>query len=295
MNSGRFSKTAAYVAIKFYGLTQIELYRKLFDEEVITFYDRIVAALPLPLKRYHSFLKQGWFRSVCIFLEESLLPGDLMHILMRKFYISSSIDRLITQGYSQIIILGAGFDHIGVTYSRKGISCLELDTASVIEIKQHFLELHAYSNSKLNSYPVNINRTGLSDLLPGIPSIDPDARTIVIAEGFFDYLTPQKCSETLNALTHYFRSDLKFISTVFSLEQLTSFHAFVFENAVKAVGEKLQLHASIEEFRNILMKNNFQIKHILQNNEMYNENNVLKNSNLAILPGFYLLEAGKSK
>lgn len=295
MKSGRFSKTAAYVAIKFYGLSQIEAYRNLFDEEVITFYDRIVAALPSPLNRYHSLLQKEWFRSFCISLEEVMLPGDLMHILMRKFYISSSIDRLTQEGYTQIVILGAGFDHLGVIFSRKGVSCLELDTAPVMEIKQQFLDVNTYNNTNLYTCPVNLNRTSLSMLLPEISTIDPDASTIVIAEGFFDYVTPQKCSETLNALNHYFNSRLKIISTVFSLQQLTSFHAFVFENAVKAVGENLQLHASLGEFKKILKKNNFRISHLWHNDEMRTENTILNESKLAILPGFYLLEAGENK
>ncbi|MDX1585285.1 MAG: hypothetical protein R3222_01020, partial [Balneolaceae bacterium] len=124
MRSSRISKTAAFVAIKIYGLTLMEPYRKLYDDEIIEFYSRLVNQLPLPLRRYHSLLTKKWFRSASIFLEESLLPGDLMHILMRKHYLSSVIDCCIHKNYSQIVVLGAGFDHIGAIYSKNGVRCI---------------------------------------------------------------------------------------------------------------------------------------------------------------------------
>lgn len=293
MKSDPFSKTAAYVAIKFYGLSQIEQYRELFDRDVITFYDRLVASLPTPLNRYHTLLKNDWFRSASIFIDEAMLPGDLMHILMRKYYISSTVDRLIQEDYSQILILGAGFDHIAAIYSQKGISCIELDTVSVLKIKQHFLETNSYSNNKHTLHPVDINRTQLSYLLPSIPDIDPDAHTIAIAEGFFDYITPKKFSEALHGLHSFFNSELKILSTVFSLQQLTQFHAFVFKYAVKAVGEKLQLHANLEEFQNYFRKNNFLVEHLWDADKLKNDNPVLQASKMDVLPGFYILEASK--
>lgn len=84
MKANQLSKTAAFVAIKFYGLTRIEKFRSLFDDSVVNFYDRIVQTLPGPLSYYHSWLKYSGIRKLFIGAEELLLPGDLLHIIARK-------------------------------------------------------------------------------------------------------------------------------------------------------------------------------------------------------------------
>ena len=295
MKSKQISKTAAYVAIKFYGLTLIKPYRELFDKEVITFYDRLVGGLPAPLNNYHSLLKKKWFRSACMNLDELLLPGDLMHILMRKLYIKPMIGRLIAKGYTQILILGAGFDHIGKTYSQSGVTCIELDTALMTHIKQHFLDQHGYSNNHLTVYPADLGEGSLSDILPEIPKLDPNAATVAVAEGFFDYLSPESFSQTLNELSEFFNNELKLVSTVFSLQKLNPFHAFVFRNAVRAVGERLELYASLDNFKDFLVKNNFKIDQDLTAYEMRDGITVPKDFEMAVLPGFYLLEASRNK
>ena len=292
MESNKYSKTAAYVAIKFYGLTLSNPFNKLFDDEVIAFYDRLVVQLPSPLNNYHALLQKSWFRNVLMYFDEKLLPGDLLHILMRKFYLQRIIERLTEKEYSQIIILGAGFDHLGSTYSRNGIPCFELDVTATAHIKQQFLDRYGYTNNHLTVYPANLSHRSLYEVLTEIPSLDSEAKTVVIAEGFFDYLRPEVFSLTLN---EFFSNSLKLVSTVFSLQELNRFHAFVFRNAIKAAGEDLKLHASRDDYKHYLKKHHFQIDHILTADEMRDGILLQKVSEMAILPGFYILEASRSR
>jgi O-methyltransferase involved in polyketide biosynthesis len=293
MNPHQLSKTAAYVAIKFYGLTLMKPYRDLFDKEVLLFYDRLIADLPAPLDSYHSLLKNGWFRSACMKIDKTLLPGDLMHILMRKSYLPASIERLIDKGYSQVIILGAGFDHIGRTFSQKGITCVELDVDRMVQVKQRFLKQYGYTNKNLTVWPINISERSLYDTLGEIPALNPDERTVAVAEGFFDYLTPEEFSKTLNGLSAFFVNKLKLVSTVFSLQELTRFQTFVFRNSVKAVGERLKLNASLDDFESILNENDFKVDKNLTAQEMRDGMALTGDLETSVLRGFYLLEASK--
>ncbi|MDX1586928.1 MAG: hypothetical protein R3222_09295, partial [Balneolaceae bacterium] len=104
-------------------------------------------------------------------------------------------------------------------------------------------------------------------------------------------VTTGEFSKIMAEIGHFFKADLKLLTTVFSLQELSRFHASVFKNAVRMVGERLKLNASLAQFSSILEKNNFQVDQKWSASEMRNGNTVLKNSDMAILPGFYLLEA----
>lgn len=294
MKSNQLSRTAAYVAIKFYGLTLENPYHKLFDNETLSFYDRLVSEFPAPLDKYHRLLQNKWIRSATKFIDELLLPGDLMHILMRKYYISKMVEQLVKKEYKQMIILGAGFDHLGKVYSNKGVTCVELDVPLMAQIKQQFLDKNNFTNKNLTVFPANFSRASLSDFMREIPQVDPDLKTIAVAEGFFDYLTHREFSNTLKDLSGFFRNKLSLISTVFSINELSTFHAFVFRNAVKAVGEKIKLHLSIEDFTQILSTNSLCLEKRLSAKDMMNHINTPEVHEKPILPGFYILQASNT-
>lgn len=290
MKSSRLSKTAAYIAIKFYGITLAEPFRSLFDEDTLLFYDRLVAGLPFPLNKYHSYLKNKWIRKCAITLDELFLPGDLMHILLRKYHIQIMIEKSITSRDEQLIILGAGFDHLGKTYAERGLQCFELDVPRMAHIKQTFLSNHRYHNKNLTVYPINFSGDSLSDELVNIPQLNPETGTIVVAEGFFDYLTPEEFKNTVDALTNFFSGKVTLISTVFSLDELTPFRSFIFKSAVLAVGEQLKLHYGVREFIDLFKQNDFHIISRLSGELMKSQTLAVQDIQMPVLSGFYLIE-----
>lgn len=294
MKSNQLSRTAAYICIKFYGLTLMKSYRNLFDCETLSFYDQLVSELPAPLNKYHFLLQKKWFRSVSFFIDELFLPGDLMHILMRKYYISKLVEELIEQEYKQIIILGAGFDHLGKEFSKKGWPCIELDVPLMAHLKQQFLDKNGFNNNNLTVFPANFSQCSFLRFMKEIPRINPDIKTIVIAEGFFDYLTEEEFSKTLKELSGFFRNKLSLISTVFSLNELSSFHAFVFKNAVKAVGEEIKLNLTIEQFTEVLRKNDLFLENKFSSKQMNKQIGSSQIQQMSSLPGFYLLQASNN-
>lgn len=291
MKSNRLSKTAAYIAIKFYGLTLAEPFRSLFDEDTLLFYDRLVAGLPFPLNKYHSYLKHKWIRKCAISINELFLPGDLMHILLRKYHIQEMIEKSIASGEEQLIILGAGFDHLGKTYAERGFQCFELDVPRMAQIKQNFLSNHRYHNENLTVYPIHFSEYSLSDELVNIPQLNPEAGTIVVAEGFFDYLTPGEFKNTVETLTDFFKGKVTLISTVFSLDELTPFRSLVFKSAVLAVGEQLKLHYTVREFIDYFKHKDFHIDRRLSGELMKDQTLATSIIQMPVLPGFYLIVA----
>lgn len=291
MKPDQLSQTAAFVAIKFYGLSRIEAFHTLFDDSIVTFYDRLIQSLPAPLCYYHYWLKFGWVRKLYIWSEELLLPGDLLHIVARKWYIQRITQNLVDEGYEQIIVLGAGFDHLSFYFSHQGLPCFELDAPRMATLKQQFFN---------DFYPDKIHPQIVSSHLPdddlknnfeAHPEIDPDKKTIVVAEGFFDYLEAQTVTQSLQLINNYFMHKPALISTHFALDELSFFYRWVFKTSVNMVDEQLQLKSTIKDFKILLTKAEYHISQQYDAQEISAEIKKRTGTNLPVLDGFYVLLA----
>lgn len=291
MNPDQISKTAAFIAIKFNGLTQNPRFKSLFDDQVITFYDRIVQDLPAPLNYYHYWLKFDWVRQLYIWSEELLLPGDLLHVIARKLYVRQLVDQLIDDGYEQMLVLGAGFDDLAFIYQQKGMQCLELDVPLMAEFKQTFLNKwypHQEQPAIVGSY--------ISDEKPILKlskhnSLYAQKKTIVIAEGFFDYLTTEAVNHILQELQNHFVSAPAVVTTHFALDELPKHQQWVFKTSVRTVGEQLQLHKTMDEFNELLMGSGFTIQKQFTHQSITKQLQKMTGTSLSVLKGFYLLLA----
>lgn len=291
MNPDQISKTAAFIAIKFHGLTQNPRFKSLFDEHVITFYDRIVQDLPAPLNYYHYWLKFDWVRQLYIWSEELLLPGDLLHVIARKLYIRQLIDQLIDDGYEQMLVLGAGFDDHAFTFQQKGLSCTELDVPLMAKVKKAFL-YKWYPNQEHHA----VVSSYISDKNPTLKlskhaSLDAQKKTIVIAEGFFDYLKTESVNRILQELQNYFVPTPAIITTHFALDELPIHQQWIFKTGVRTVGEQLQLHKTVDEFKELLLRAGFTIQKQFTHLSITKDLQKKTGTNLPVLKGFYLMLA----
>jgi len=289
MKPDQLSKTAAFIAIKFYGLTRIPSFQSLFEDSVISFYDRVVQRLPFPLNYYHYWLKYSWVRKLYIWSEELLLPGDLLHIIARKYYIRQLVKELTDNGYEQIVVLGAGFDDLAFHYSQKGFSCFELDVPLMTKHKENFLTAN-YPDSRHPDI-ISSHLREKQQLLPFGPNsnIYADRKTIIIAEGFFDYLSVNHVASILSQIRQYFTNSPALVTTHFALDELPLHHRWSFKTGVKTVGEELKLNNNINEFRKLLSNNEFIINKQIDHKSMAADLQQKTGTGLPILKGFYLL------
>lgn len=291
MKADQLSKTAAFVAIKFYGLTRDKQFRSLFDPSVVRFYDQLVQSLPAPLSYYHYWLRYSWVRKFYIRAEELLLPGDLLHIIARKWYIQQITQQLVDDGYEQIIVLGAGFDHTGYYFAQNGVSCFEIDAPQMVALKQQFLQEHypAQSHPYIISHHFSIGRP-----IPKFSdhsNIDKHNKTIVIAEGFFDYLTTDIVNKSLECICNNFSHKIALVSTHFSLNELSPFHRKVFQSSVRAVGEQLRFHSSIDAFKRMLREEGYEVSQCYDTQSISENLCDEINTELPLLQGFYIFSA----
>ena len=290
MKPDQISKTAAFLAIKFYGLTRIPAFRRLFKSSAITFYERIVQHLPRPMCYYHYWLKFDWIRSIYIGAEEFMLPGDLMHVIARKWYIRKLLETYKEKGYEQIIVLGAGFDDLSYSFTQKGLSCFEIDVPAMANQKRDFFNIY-YGKAKTPDI-IGFHLTDKTFHFPfGQSNIDFSKKTIIVAEGFFDYLKTDLTNKVLSQINKYFIFPPLLITTHFALNELPLLHRWSFKTGVQAVGEKLQLHKSIEEFHDLLIDHELIIQQQYDYKSMALNLQSKTGTSLSVLKGFYVLSA----
>ena len=291
MKADQLSHTAAFVAIKFYGLTRIPSFRRMFDEQTITFYENLVQTLPGPLRYYHFWLKYRLIRKLYIWSEELLLPGDLLHILARKWYLQRMCDQLIAEGYKQVLVLGAGFDHLALRYANMGLSCIEFDAPYMAEQKHSFYRNYYPDSKHPTICSAFLPEHRLEDLLRDHADIDPVKKTIVLAEGFFDYLEGGTIRDILQQLQASFKTPPALLSTHFALDELPVVHQWVFKSSVRMVGERLKFRASMNSFRQLLADNGYRITHSLDSRALAEDLKTNIDTKLPLLKGFYIFRA----
>ncbi len=283
----KISHTAAYIAVKFYGLTLDDKLGRHFAPSILEFYEKMVDFLPKHLSWYHDSLTSPFWRKVFILSEEMLLPGDLMHIICRKHYITQKIDLALEEGFEQFVILGSGFDHLGAYISQKGTHCFELDHDYMIRPKKHFMESAGYESIHLHFGEIDVREASVKSLLLGSEEFDRKKKTLFVAEGFFDYLSLSPSENIFNDIREL-NSSNELLTTFFSLDELSLFHRVVFRTGVRMVGEALKFKLVREEFVELLEELGYkltdEISYKLMREEFLKKNEI----KLPILSGFYI-------
>ncbi|MEO1023137.1 MAG: class I SAM-dependent methyltransferase [Bacteroidota bacterium] len=286
--SREISYTAAYIAVKFYGLTLNPKLGKHFQSEIIQFYDRIVRFLPSHLSWNYKALKSLFWRRFFVFNEELLLPGDLMHIICRKYYIQQLVEQAILDGAKQIVVLGSGFDHSAWWFSNRSIPSFEIDAPSMISRKTEFLTGQDMLSNHLFLESIDVNQASVYSILSDHPGFDTTKRTVYIAEGFFDYLTLEATQSVLDQI-HLLTPDHSLITTFFSLDELNIFHRTSFTSGVAMAGEAIKLPLNMDGFQRVLAEHRYAEHRVIPYSDMRKALIQPSGISLPVLRGFYVM------
>jgi methyltransferase (TIGR00027 family) len=148
-----------------------------------------------------------WFLRL---LERMTLPGIAAHYWRRKRRIERHCHEAIAEGFQRVLILGAGFDTLGIRLAREfpQIEVAEWDHPATQATK-----VLAIGRSKM-AVPANFHFES-SDLTESIRiPIDPDERrTICVMEGLLMYFTEDEVTELLDGLSHHPARELRLVFT----------------------------------------------------------------------------------
>lgn len=130
-------------------------------------------------------------------VERATLPGIIAHYWRRKRWIEDRCRSAIAEGFERIVVIGAGFDTLGIRLAREieGIEVIELDHPATQSAKRAALLRHEMTlPENLRFSPIDLTQE-----LPAILSGHGRA-TVFILEGVLMYLPESDVSRLLHAL-----------------------------------------------------------------------------------------------
>ena len=141
------------------------------------------------------------FRWILKLAERATIPGLPLHFILRKRQIEEFVRNNISKGHDQIIIIGAGFDTLGLRLSAAfpNVRFIEIDHPSTQKLKCRIVQKYDRDNA-LSLLPGDLAFENISDLLSKHPSFQPAAPSTLIFEGLFMYLTEEEIDQIFRSL-----------------------------------------------------------------------------------------------
>lgn len=290
-DSTSISYTAAFILIKLYGMSLDPQLHSLIDIRAQEYYRSTVPHLPFPLNSFHRILKYSGVRKLLTSLEDAILPGDLMHLLMRKRYIYEELVRARDEGFEQLVVIGSGFDFAGIRWSMWGGSSFELDRPRTHALKKKLNRLSHFNPPDLWYLPVGENDTDFDGQLRDHPFFDPDKPTIFIAEGFLDYLNKEEVHLAFQAIKNTSDKPHRFVFTLFDFDAMDPLHARIIRDSVAVVGEKLEYNIGRNNIEKLLADYGFLAKSIVAPEVMKHEKLDPLGIDNPLFTDFYIIRA----
>ena len=135
-------------------------------------------------------------RALWRWLERLTLPGIMAHYWRRKRWIESRCRNAIAQGFTRVIVLGAGFDTLGYRLAQEfsELSVIEVDHPATQNAKRRAFGGDPAAHS-LRFVALDLN----SELLPA-SLLSDDRATVVVMEGLLMYLSPVEIDRLFGVL-----------------------------------------------------------------------------------------------
>lgn len=282
------SKTASAVILKLRTLISEYNLSSLFDEATRNYYFLMYRYL----NEGKDYSKLDSSRKFQIYSEELLLPGDYGHVLARKWKLNQILEKNIDTGFEQIIVLGSGLDHLSLYASHHGVKAFELDLEPINIFKNKFYDLLKLTNDNLFNIDIDFRKESIFEKLSSHPSFQADKKTLVFAEGLFDYLANEVNQRIVEDLKK-FRPGSKLVYTFFELTELNFFHRTLFKLGLWLVGEPIRNQHSILRFQEMVEANDFYSSKKNNSNDLELQLKENFQLDLPVLNGFYIIECEK--
>ena len=135
-------------------------------------------------------------------LEKLMLPNISLHYGLRKAFIEHHVRAAVSDGATQVINLGAGFDTLLYRLAEESpeLTCIEIDHPATHSVKAAALSDTEYKLANLHFLAVDFTHQTLAEELSSFSGFDAQRPTVCIVEGVLMYLTPEQIYHLFSSL-----------------------------------------------------------------------------------------------
>lgn len=194
MKQGRISQTALKVALGLITLSVKDDWSQRLPPDLVEITERLLLASGSPgygpgLMRMS---KQRWMIRVYQF-QDRMMPGQWEGFGHRKVFMNQQVEAAIEQGARQVLVLGAGFDTLCLRLAPKypQVRFVEIDHPSTSVAKARGIEKVGQPENMIQ-IAADLGERSLPKVLSEDGHWDASQRSVIVAEGLFQYLTDEE-------------------------------------------------------------------------------------------------------
>lgn len=194
MKQGRISQTALKVALGLITLSVKDDWSQRLPPDLVEITERLLLASGSPgygpgLMRMS---KQRWMIRVYQF-QDRMMPGQWEGFGHRKVFMNQQVEAAIEQGVRQVLVLGAGFDTLCLRLAPKypEVRFVEIDHPSTSVAKARGIEKVGQPENMIR-IAADLGERSLPKVLSEDGHWDASQRSVIVAEGLFQYLTDEE-------------------------------------------------------------------------------------------------------
>ena len=161
MQDDQASSTALLIAASLVLLHRDPKYSGLISSTSADLCARVLETHSSQTRLFLKIVRQGWFRPIAKLIEHITIPGILLHYALRKKGIATLARSALTNGATQVVVVGAGFDPLSLELQ------LDFPVAEFWEIdhpatqRQKVRALPKIGAERLHFVAVDLSTTGL--------------------------------------------------------------------------------------------------------------------------------------
>jgi methyltransferase (TIGR00027 family) len=207
------SSTALLIAASLVLLHSDPKHLGLVSKSAADFYSQMLEMHSSQTRLLLEIIRQSWFRPIAKLIERITIPGILLHYALRKKCIRQLVRSPLTNGVTQVVIIGAGFDPLSFELHQefRGARFWEIDHPAT---QSHKVRASPkFNTDRLHFVPVDLNATtpDRDELVKC--GFDPHHRTFWIAEGLLMYLPVNIVASLMRTLSSLSSSGSQFAFT----------------------------------------------------------------------------------
>jgi methyltransferase (TIGR00027 family) len=217
----------------------------------------------------NAFVNAKPLRPLVMALERATIPGIKLHYALRKRYLEEIAREALLAGFSQVVVIGAGFDTLALRLHEDFTETkfFEIDHPATQRVKKRVVENRHEAGRNLQFISLDLAHGSLETTLLASKNYQPQTDTLFVAEGLLMYLAPAEIDLLLQFIGSHSGKQSRF---AFTFMETQSDGRIGFRKSSRAVdawlrlrGESFKWGSSRERIGDYLAARGFRVRDVI--------------------------------